>query len=219
MIENKFGKECRKDLSSLFERLHDSSGKGLIHYYCISENTYDKALDIFVKVNSTGRKLSKSDLIFSTLIDGWQEGKENVENILLTMNSKGDGFNFSRDYLMRLCLVLVGANTNLKINSLTRATIEEIHNNWNTISTALDDMSTMLASIGMCDENLTSYNATMPIAYYFYKGGITISKVEERKYHVHANLVINKRVCLYAPVKYYKNIRTVLYAYQSLSPI
>ena len=44
-------------------------------------------------------------------------------------------------------------------------------------------------------------------------------KVEERKYHVHANLVINKRVCLYAPVKYYKNIRTVLYANQSFSPI
>lgn len=185
MIENKFSKESRKDLSSLFERLHDSSGKGLIHYYCISENTYDEALDIFVKVNSTGRKLSKSDLIFSTLIDGWKEGKENVENILATMNSKGDGFNFTRDYLMRLCLVLVGANTNLKINSLTKATIEEIHNNWNTISTALDDMSTMLANIGMCDESLTSYNATMPIAYYFYKGGMIKdqdSKKEARKF-------------------------------------
>ena len=43
----------------------------------------------------------------------------------------------------------------------------------------------MLANIGMCDENLTSYNATMPIAYYFYKGGIVKdqdSKKEARKF-------------------------------------
>lgn len=137
----------------------------LVHYYCIAENTYDEALDIFVRVNSTGRKLSKSDLLFSTLIDGWKDGKDNIENLLATMNSKGDGFQFSRDYLMRLCLVLVDANTNLKINSLTQDTIQKIRNNWNKINIALDSMSTMLSEIGICHENLTSYNATMPIAY------------------------------------------------------
>ena len=46
------------------------------NYYCIMENDYDEALDIFVRVNSTGRKLAKSDLLFSTLIDGWKAGKE-----------------------------------------------------------------------------------------------------------------------------------------------
>lgn len=171
MIQNQFRKECRADLSVLFQRLHDSSGNGLVHYYCISEKTYDDALDIFVRVNSTGRKLSKSDLLFSTLIDGWKDGKDNIENILATMNSKGDGFQFSRDYLMRLCLVLVDANTNLKINSLTTETVQKIRNNWTLISTSLDAMSSMLASIGICNENLASYNATMPLAYYLYKGG------------------------------------------------
>ncbi len=161
-----------------------------------SANKYEdmSALDIFVKVNSMGRKLSKSDLIFSTLIDGWKEGKDNVENILATMNSKGDGFNFSRDYLMRLCLVLVGANTNLKINSLTKSTIDEIHNNWDKIATALDDMSTMLASIGMCDEYLTSYNATMPIAYYFYKGGIIKDKESKEEVRKFLSISLVKRL-------------------------
>lgn len=159
------------DLSILFQRLGDSSSNGLIHYYCISENTYDEALDIFVRVNSTGRKLSKTDLLFSTLINDWKEGKENIEKILSIMNSKGDGFQFSRDYLMRLCLVLVDANTNLRINSLTQQTIVNIRNNWNAIHIALDNMSSVLSDIGVCNENLTSYNATMPIAYYLYKGG------------------------------------------------
>lgn len=159
------------DLSMLFERLHNASGNGLIHYYCISENTYDEALDIFVRVNSTGRKLSKSDLLFSTLIDGWKTGKENIENLLATMNSKGDKFNFTRDYLMRLCLVLVDANTNLKINSLNPKTVSSIRDNWDKIYNAADTMSSVLADIGLSNETLTSYNATMPIVYFLYKGG------------------------------------------------
>lgn len=185
MITVGIKKECRSDLSILFQRLHDSSGNGLIHYYCISENTYDEALDIFVRVNSTGRKLNKSDLLFSTLIDGWKEGRDNIDNLLGTMNSKGDGFDFSKDYLMRLCLVLVDANTNLKINSLTHDTIFKIQSNWSIISTALDTMSSLLAEIGICQENLTSYNATMPIAYYIFKGGKfknKDSKIEARKF-------------------------------------
>ena len=185
MIENSFDKKCRTDLSKLFERLHDSSGNGLVHYYCINEKSYDDALDIFVRVNSTGRKLSKSDLLFSTLIDGWKDGKTNVETIQKTMNSKGDGFNFSRDYLMRLSLVLVDANPNLKINSLTRATVQAIRDNWEIIDKSLDKLSSLLADIGLSDETLTSYNATMPIAYYLYKGGEikdTISKKEVKKF-------------------------------------
>lgn len=60
LISASYGKDARHDLSVLFQRLHDSSGNGLIHYYCIIENDYDEALDIFVRVNSTGRKLAKS---------------------------------------------------------------------------------------------------------------------------------------------------------------
>lgn len=180
MISNNFSVECTRDLSKLYQRLHDSSGSGLIHYYSISENSYDEALDIFVRVNSTGRKLSKSDLLFSTLIDGWKEGKENIETLLETMNSKGAGFNFIRDYLMRLCLVLVDADTNLKITSLTRNTIGSVRDNWNRINSSLNDLSDILADIGIYDENLTSYNATMPIAYYLYKGG-KIKTADEKK--------------------------------------
>ncbi len=171
MILKKFDEKVINDLTILFQRLHDSSSKGIIHYYCIAENHYDEALDIFVRVNSTGRKLAKTDLLFSTLINDWKDGKENIENVIATMNSKGDGFNFTRDYVMRLCLVLVDADTNLKINSLTQTTIESIRSNWKAISYALDNMTSILAKIGLNNENLTSYNATMPIAYYLFKGG------------------------------------------------
>lgn len=185
MYQSDYKDKIIDDLSKLFSRLHDASGNGLVHYYCINENSYDGALDIFVRVNSTGRKLSKSDLLFSTLIDGWKDGKYNVEKTLGVMNSKGDGFTFSRDYLMRLCLVLVGADPNLKIKNLTRPTIQAIRDNWDIIDSSLDKLSSLLVDIGLSDETLTSYNATMPIVYYLYKGGEikdADSKKEARKF-------------------------------------
>lgn len=185
MIRRNFHEKCQDDLSILFDRIHDSSNNGLIHYYCINEKSYDSALDIFVRVNSTGRKLSKSDLLFSTLIDGWSDGKSNIDNLIDIMNSKGDGFKFTRDYLMRLCLVLVGEKTDLKITSLTQKTIKDIRDNWEKIKSSLNDMSTLLKDIGFSDKYLTSYNATMPIAYFIYKGGKIKdeeSKKETRKF-------------------------------------
>lgn len=175
-----FKKNVKTDLMCLYRRIMEEPATSVIHYYCIAENTYDEALDIFVRVNSTGRKLSKSDLLFSTLIDGWKEGKENIDTLLSDLNSAGDGFSFTKDYLMRLALVLVDANTNLKINSLTSKTINEIRDNWQKIKKALEKLSELLVSIGMCDENMTSYNATIPLAYYFYKGG-KIDTAESKK--------------------------------------
>ena len=126
LMTKDYDTESQDDLGKLYSRLNSSGTDGVIHYYSITENTYDEALDIFIRVNSTGQKLSKSDLLFSTLIDGWKEGKENIDNLLGSVNSKGDGFNYSRDFLMRLCLVLTDAKTNLKIESFKSDVIKKL---------------------------------------------------------------------------------------------
>ena len=177
--ENKVQDDLCKDLCKIYSRIHSSGTDGLIHYYCISEETYDKALDIFIRVNATGKKLSKSDLLFSTLIDGWKQGKKNIDNVISSANSRGDGFKFSKDYLMRLLLVLADAPTNLKIESFDRKTIQKIRENWENLSKAFLAMVDMLVSIGLSDGFLTSYNSTMPLAYYQYKGG-TLNTVDDK---------------------------------------
>lgn len=171
LIQENFDTRIQDDLTELFARTLSSNSDGLIHYYCVSENTYDEALDIFVRVNSTGKKLSKSDLLFSTLIDGWKAGKESIENLLQYVNNQGEGFGFSRDYLMRLMLVLVDAPTNLKIESFDRKTVENIRTNWDTISSALKKAVDLFVSIGLSNAFISSYNATMPLTYFIYKGG------------------------------------------------
>lgn len=194
MITENYPIEVQNDLSKLFSRLLSSGDDGVIHYYCISENNYDEALDIFVRVNSTGRKLSKSDLLFSTLIDGWKSGKENIENVLKMVNSKGDGFNFTRDYLMRLMLVLVDAPTNLKIQSFDKKTILKIREDWENLSQSLNAMVEMLVSIGLSDGFLTSYNATMPLVYYLYNGGAFKTDEDKREARKFLSISMAKRL-------------------------
>ena len=203
-------KKCRSDLSVIHERIHSSSNDALIHYYCIDEESYDKALNIFVRVNSTGKKLSKSDLLFSTLIDGWKDGKENVDGLIDSMNGKGDGFAFSRDYLMRACLVLTGANPNLKIESLNRATISAIRNDWQNIDKCFDRLSDLLVEIGMSNETMSSYNATMPIAYYLYRGGDIKGNDQKQELRKFLSVSFAKRLFGVASNAALSSTRTVL---------
>ena len=193
MRRENYNEQSIKSLILLYERL-SSSGNGLIHYYCINEKSYDAALDIFVRVNSTGRKLSKSDLLFSTLIDGWKVGKESVDQLLEDMNRQGDGFAFNRDYLMRLCLVLTDSNTNLKINSFNKTAVTNIRNEWDHISDTLYKTVSVLKNLGMSHENLCSYNATMPIAYYIYKGGTIQSDEQEKEVRKFLSVSFAKRL-------------------------
>ena len=213
LISEQYAIKVQDDLVKLFSRIHSSGSDGLIHYYCISENTYDEALDIFVRVNSTGRKLSKSDLLFSTLIDGWKEGKENIEGALKSANSQGDGFNFTRDYLMRLLLVLVDAPTNLKIESFDQKTIQKIRDNWDDLAKAFADMVNMLASIGISDGFLTSYNSTMPLVYYLYKGGTLKSDEAKREARKFLSISMAKRLFGVASNDSLRNTRNALQSY------
>ncbi len=210
LINAGYKKDSRHDLSVLFNRLHDSTGGGLIHYYCIVENNYDEALDIFVRVNSTGRKLAKSDLLFSTLIDGWKSGKDNIEKLIKSMNSKGDKFCFNRDYLMRMALVLVDADTNLKIQSLTKETIADIRKNWDIIEQAAEGMVDALVEVGLSDETLTSYNATMPLAYFLYKGGKVKNDDDKREVKKFLSVAMAKRLFGIASNSALNNTRNAL---------
>lgn len=163
-----FSDTAQKDLKTLLCQLKNTD---MINYYPIENMDFDTALDVFVKINSTGTKLTKGDLIFSTLINGWENGKEKVNSLLKKITKKG--FNFDRDYLMKACLFLTDEKLDVKINSFFQAA-SKIQNNWEKIKDSLDKMACTLEGLGFSKENMPANianNATIPIAYYIYKGG------------------------------------------------
>jgi uncharacterized protein with ParB-like and HNH nuclease domain len=55
-------------LSKLHSVIHSER---VINFYLVTESDTDRALNIFVRVNSGGEPLSLSDMLMSTLIANW----------------------------------------------------------------------------------------------------------------------------------------------------
>ena len=177
----------RKAIETLYKRI---STEPLINYFEIDKQDLEDILKIFIRVNSGGSQLSKTDLLFSTIVATWNDGREEIESLLQRINRKGDGFGFSNEYLMRCCLVLTDAPVLYKVNSFKSENVQKIKDEWRNIAEAIDRTVDLLVEFGFNQSLLTSQNATIIIAYYIYKGG-TINdstKPEIKKYLIHALL-------------------------------
>lgn len=162
----------------------------LINYFEIEKDSIDEVLDIFVRVNSGGTVLSKSDLLFSTIVSHWDDARDEIDNLLSEINKKGEGFNFSNDFIMRTCLYLLDMPVTLKVETFKKDSVLKIKDNWEAIRKAIKDTVDLLNEFGFNSENMVSYVAVSPMVYYRFKGGNfdPSSKSELRKYIVIAQV-------------------------------
>lgn len=177
----------KRGLDSLHKKVHLDE---LINYFDVAKDDLEDVLKIFVRVNSGGTVLAKTDLLFSTIVATWNDGREQIESLLKTINDKGDGFNFGNEFLMRCCLVLSDGPVVYKVNSFKSDNVEKIKAEWPRIADAISKTVDLLVEFGFNGSLLTSQNATIIIAYYIHKGGIINkdSKAAIRKYLIHALL-------------------------------
>jgi uncharacterized protein with ParB-like and HNH nuclease domain len=59
----------------------------------------DDVVEIFIRANSGGTRLSKSDLLFSLLTASWEVANEEMESLLKSLNQHG--FEFDRDFVLK----------------------------------------------------------------------------------------------------------------------
>ncbi len=179
--------QIKKNLRILHSRLINEK---LINYFKIEEKELDDILKIFIRVNSGGTVLSKTDLLFSTIIATWEEGRSQIEQFITEINRKGNGFQFNNDFVMRSCLVLTDCPVIFKVNSFKKENVEKIQTEWTKIRDAIDKTVDLLVEIGINGENLASQNAIILIAYYIVKGGVVNSKIKKefQLYIIHALL-------------------------------
>lgn len=177
----------KKALRDLHIRICDEK---LINYFKVTKDDLDDILKIFIRVNSGGTILSKTDLLFSTIVATWEDGRDEIEAFIKSLNSKGDRFSFNNDFLMRACLVLSDLPVLFKVNSFKSENVELIKNNWAGIKCALTRIVDLLVSFGFNSSVLTSQNAIIILAYHYMKGGSNseASKQAMRMYLLHASL-------------------------------
>lgn len=161
-----------------------------VNYFEIEGKGMDEVLDIFVRVNSGGVVLSKSDLLFSTIISSWDGGREKVEELIKNINEKGSGFKITNDFVMRGCLYILDLPFKLKVTSFSKDNIAMVRDRWNDMADAFDKTFSILEEYGFCDATITSYNAIMPAVYYVFRGGKIDKAVKEeiKKYFIVAQL-------------------------------
>ena len=162
----------------------------IINYFEVEADSIDNVLDIFVRVNSGGTVLSKSDLLFSTIVSHWDKARDEIDKLLSEINKKGEGFKFTNDFIMRTCLYLLDMSVTLKVETFKKESVILIKNNWNKIKTSIKETVDLLVDFGFSSENIMSYVAISPIVYYHYHGGKfdKTSKPELRKYYITAQL-------------------------------
>lgn len=154
-------------LNEFFNVIHQ---KGTISYYLEKSPELDKVLQIFIRINSGGTVLSYSDLLLSIATAQWTErdAREVIHEFVDDINAIGDGFDFSKDTVLKTCLVLADLDVKFKVDNFTKENMKKIETNWDGISGALKVAVQLVSKFGYRRDNLTATNAIIPIAYFIY---------------------------------------------------
>jgi hypothetical protein len=133
---------------------------------------HERILEIFVRANSGGTALSKSDLLLSTLTLHWgtENAREVINEFLEQLNDKLTRKNrLSKDFVMKSCLVLLNLPVAYRVSSFTKETCSRIKQRFDEIRDAMRRAVDAANAFGIDESTLTSANALIPIAFYLYQ--------------------------------------------------
>lgn len=159
-------------LSKLYNVINKA---GMISYYRERTVELDKVLNIFIRVNSGGTKLSYSDLLLSIASAQWEthDAREEITNFVDDVNAIGNGFKINKDFVLKTALVLSDfSNIAFKVDNFNKQNMMKIESRWDDIKKAIKQAVLLVSSFGYSGETLTSNNALIPIAYCLMKIGM-----------------------------------------------
>lgn len=160
-------------LSQLREVVHSTNN--VLNAFEISEADIDTVLEIFIRTNSGGTKLSFSDLLMSFTINKWQ--RTDAKNDFKTLReqiraiAKNNPFNVDNDLILKCCLMVFSQNdVKSRLKNFDDNVICEICNNWSKLSKCIVESFKLLHNYyGIDAYGLRAYNAIVPIVYFVYK--------------------------------------------------
>ena len=156
------------NLCDLLDLIHDDTR---LTYFLSKGRGIDDVLDIFIRVNSGGKILSRSDLLLSTIVANWPDAREQFDSVLDEINSTGDGFRFNIDFVVRCALACANLPMQLKVATFSRKNIDYIKDNWAPIREAIVTAVMLVSEMGFTDRTLKAANAVVPIVLFCYLHG------------------------------------------------
>ena len=126
----------------------------------------DDVVEVFIRANSGGTRLGKSDLLFSLLTANWEFADERMDDLLESLNAHG--FSFDRDFVLKTCLVLLRQGARYEVVKFRKPGVrEQIKSQWDRISEAIQDVLDYVCgkTFVKCDKALPTYLVLIPLVY------------------------------------------------------
>lgn len=133
----------------------------LIRYTEIHDMKQDDALEMFVRFNSGGKALRKSEITMSILEAYWPSAKIEFGKLLV------DSYEgFGTDFIIRSALMIYG---DVVKSNISKSIAEELKNNWSEFKKALKNLESILKEIKIgVSRFASSWNVLLPIIYFIY---------------------------------------------------
>ncbi|GAA7724137.1 DUF262 domain-containing protein [Helicobacter pylori] len=154
----------------LLEKLKDVFHiKQLISFFEEKEKNLNKVLNIFIRVNSGGVKLSYSDLLMSILTASFSSDiREKMNELVDALKDKGFP-NVEQDRVLKTCLLLIGSNTTFELKNFNKNNVKEIEENWEKITESIHDAAKLLGTFGYAGLLGSAYILSTLAYFYFLK--------------------------------------------------
>jgi len=133
---------------------------------------YRRVLEIFVRVNSGGTKLTAGDLMFAAMKEGWEDVEQRVEQTIDLLN--GGRLSIDQDFVLKCLLLAHGKGAEVKTEKFYgpegEAFLKTIESNWDQAERAfLQLRDFMVHSVrALSDKLIRSYNALIPLFDFLY---------------------------------------------------
>ncbi|GAA9897652.1 DUF262 domain-containing protein [Helicobacter pylori] len=154
----------------LLEKLKDAiHNKQLISFFEEKEKNLNKVLNIFIRVNSGGVKLSYSDLLMSILTASFSSDiREKMNELVDALKDKGFP-NVEQDQVLKTCLLLIGKDTTFELKNFNKNNVKEIEENWEKITKSIYDAAKLLETFGYAKYLGSAYILSTLAYFYFLK--------------------------------------------------
>lgn len=141
--------------------------KQLISFFEETEKNLNKVLNIFIRVNSGGVKLSYSDLLMSILTASFSSDiRERMNELVDALKDKGFS-NMGQDQVLKTCLLLIGKDTTFELKNFNKQNIKEIEDNWEKITDSIYNAAKLLENFGYAGYLGSAYILSSLAYFYF----------------------------------------------------
>lgn len=160
--------ELGDEESALLENLKNAfCTEKLISFFEETEKNLNKVLNIFIRVNSGGVKLSYSDLLMSILTASFSSDiREKMHELVDTLKDKGFP-NVGKDQVLKTCLLLIGKDTTFELKNFNKKNIKEIEDNWEKITDSIYNAAKLLENFGYASYLGSAYILSSLAYFYF----------------------------------------------------